>query len=129
LRFYDVATATYIAVSINIAVALMSMFIAKAIPYAPAKVLSNVPPNEFASDSAPNASQNAWTVYTTIALSGMTALAAGVVWTRQLSLMFGATVYAFSLILAVFLVGLGIGAAIGSAIARNTANAPLAPRA
>ena len=32
-----------------------------------------------------------------------------VIWTRILSLLFGATVYTFSLILAVFLVGLGIG--------------------
>ena len=37
----------------------------------------------------------------------MTALAAEVIWTRILSLLFGATVYTFSLILAVFLVGLG----------------------
>ena len=39
----------------------------------------------------------------------MTALAAEVIWTRLLSLLFGATVYTFSLILAVFLLGLGIG--------------------
>ncbi len=40
-------------------------------------------------------------------LSGFTALGAEVVWTRQLSLLFGASVYTFSLILAVFLTGLG----------------------
>ena len=43
-------------------------------------------------------------VYVAIALSGMTALAAEVIWTRLLSLLFGATTYTFSLILAVFLV-------------------------
>src|SRR6266446_6496650 len=58
-------------------------------------------------------------VYIAIALSGMTALAAEVIWTRLLSLLFGATVYAFSLILAVFLVGLGIGSSFGSVLARN----------
>src|SRR5262249_46292188 len=42
-----------------------------------------------------------------------------VIWTRLLSLTFGATVYTFSLILAVFLVGLGIGSSVGSAIARD----------
>src|SRR5690606_35826281 len=52
-------------------------------------------------------------------ISGMTALAAQVLWTRMLSLLFGATVYTFSLILAVFLFGLGIGSSIGSAIARG----------
>ena len=46
-------------------------------------------------------------IYVAIALSGMTALGAEVVWTRILSLLFGATTYTFSLILAVFLVGLG----------------------
>jgi len=48
-------------------------------------------------------------VYVAIALSGLTALGAEVVWTRLLSLMFGATTYAFSIILGVFLAGLGIG--------------------
>ena len=43
----------------------------------------------------------------TIALSGATALGAEVIWTRLLGLMLGATVYTFSIILAVFLVGLG----------------------
>ena len=46
------------------------------------------------------------------ALSGMSALGAEVVWTRLLSLLLGGTVYTFSLILAVFLVGLGIGSSL-----------------
>ena len=37
----------------------------------------------------------------------------------MLSLLFGATVYTFSLILAVFLFGLGIGSSLGSALARS----------
>ena len=51
----------------------------------------------------------------------MTALAAEVLWTRLLSLLFGATVYTFSLILGVFLFGLGIGSSVGAAIARSCA--------
>ena len=58
-------------------------------------------------------------VYVAIALSGLTALGSEVVWTRLLSLIFGATAYTFSLILAVFLVGLGIGSSVGAALARN----------
>src|SRR5207342_2260806 len=65
-------------------------------------------------------------VYIVIAFSGMTALASEVIWTRLLSLNFGATVYTFSLILAVFLVGLGIGSTAGSAIARTTTRPRLA---
>jgi spermidine synthase len=52
-------------------------------------------------------------------LSGFCALGAEVVWTRLLSLMLGATVYTFSIILAVFLAGLGIGSAAGSVLARR----------
>ena len=40
------------------------------------------------------------------------------IWTRQLGLVFGATVYAFSLILAVFLAGLGIGSSVGTVLVR-----------
>ena len=56
----------------------------------------------------------------------MTALGAEVVWTRLLSLTFGGTVYAFSIILAVFLFGLGIGSSIGSLLARRNAGAAAA---
>jgi spermidine synthase len=68
----------------------------------------------------------AWAVYVTIAMSGMCALGAEVVWTRLLSLMLGGTVYTFSIILAVFLIGLGIGSSIGSLVARATTRPRLA---
>ncbi len=125
LRFYDVATATYVAVAINIAVALLSIAMAKALPYAQAQAQVNVLPSALPSalpstlDDSP--APGAWTVYVTIALSGMTALASEVIWTRLLSHIFGATVYAFSLILAVFLLGLGLGASAGSARAGKLA--------
>ena len=61
-----------------------------------------------------------------IALSGFCALAAEVVWTRMLSLIFSATVYTFSIILAVFLIGLGMGSALGSAVARRVARPAVA---
>src|SRR5690606_9575597 len=55
-----------------------------------------------------------WAIHATAALSGMTALAAEVLWTRHLALLFGPTVYAFALILAVFLLGLGAGSGAGA---------------
>ena len=58
-------------------------------------------------------------MYVAIALSGFCALAAQVIWTRVLSLLFGASTYTFSLILAVFLIGLGIGSSLGSIIAKT----------
>jgi hypothetical protein len=65
-------------------------------------------------------------VYVVIGLSGLTALGAEVVWTRNLSLLLGGTVYTFSIILAVFLVGLGIGSGIGSVISRHSLRPRLA---
>ncbi len=59
------------------------------------------------------------TVYVAIALSGLTALGCEVLWTRSMSLLFGATTYTFSLILAVFLAGLGLGSSVGAALARS----------
>ncbi len=50
-------------------------------------------------------------------------MGAEVVWTRLLSLMLGATVYTFSLVLSVFLVGLGIGSTVGALVARRTTSA------
>src|SRR5207244_4773177 len=64
--------------------------------------------------------QGSWAVYAAIGLSGLTALGAEVVWTRLLSLTLGGTVYTFSIILAVFLSGLGIGSSAGSFLARLT---------
>src|SRR5262245_1883008 len=116
LRVFDSAVATYVAVAVNIAVALLGLMIAGSTPYVPQ------PSDGLVGQRAPGAGL----VYVAIALSGMTALAAEVVWTRILSLLFGATVYTFSLILAAFLVGLGIGSSLGSGMARNLARPRLA---
>ena len=64
----------------------------------------------------------AWPVLVVIALSGMTALGAEGVWARLLSLTPGGTVYTFSLILAAFLIGLGLGSGAGSFLARSIPN-------
>ena len=109
LRVYDMATATYVAVALNLLVGGLALLIAGATPYeAGAGVRDKVKP-----------AAGSWAVYVTIALSGMTALASQVIWTRTLSLLFGATVYTFSLILAVFLFGIGIGSSLGSVMARG----------
>jgi len=99
-------------VAINILVALVGLAIAKATPYAAVE----------AAPSGVTRAADSTSVYVVIALSGMTALAAEVIWTRLLSLHFGATVYTFALILAVFLIGLGIGSTIGASMARTIAS-------
>ena len=55
----------------------------------------------------------------TIALSGASALGAEVVWTRLMGMLLGSTVYVFSIILAVFLIGLAIGSGAGAALSRS----------
>jgi len=109
LRVFDVSIATYVAVAINVAVALGGLAIAGFTTYKPVDSMDMDPGVRRASGAVG--------VYAVIALSGFTALAAEVVWTRLLSLLFGATTYTFSLILAVFLFGLGIGSTVGSSMA------------
>jgi len=112
LRVYDMAVATYVAVALNVGVGALALLIATRAPYAPTEKAIDAPAVERA--------EGAGLVYLAIAVSGMTALASQVIWVRLLSLLFGATTYTFSLILAVFLFGLGIGSSLGAAIARNT---------
>ncbi|HEY4330358.1 MAG TPA: fused MFS/spermidine synthase, partial [Phycisphaerae bacterium] len=121
LRIYDMATATYCAAAINAVVSVLAIAISFGAEYEPAKRESE------GSLRAMNlGGASVWPVYVTMALSGLTGLGAEVVWTRQLSLMLGATVYTFSNILAVFLLGLGIGSSIGSFVARSSKNAAVA---
>jgi spermidine synthase len=109
LRVYDVFAATLVAVTLNAMVAVVAVLVAVRTEY----VAQGAPV------VAPPGSRNR-SVFFAIAISGFTALGAEVIWTRILSLHFGATVYTFSLILAVFLVGLGIGSTCGAIAARET---------
>jgi spermidine synthase len=118
LRVHDMATATYVAATINATVALLALALSAMTPHRK--------PAVEAARATLTLVRGDWPVYVTIALSGMCALGAEVVWTRLLSLTLGGTVYTFSLILAVFLVGLGIGSAAGSFLSRSTSRARLA---
>ena len=109
LRVHDMAVATYMAASINGVVGVIALLLAARAPH--------VAP--ISRDTQAPASMDARATYVVIALSGLTALGAEVIWTRVLSLRLGPTVYTFSVILAAFLIGLGIGSGAGSAIARK----------
>jgi spermidine synthase len=135
LRLHDMAFATYVAAAINLGVALLAILLAAISPFKPAiPAAASRPPARDAAGTAAEkvappitpaiSGRNA--VYLAIALSGLTALGAEVVWTRLLALMFGGTVYTFSIILAVFLAGLGLGSSLGSVIARLTSRPRLA---
>ena len=108
LRVYDMPTATFVAVALNVRRGAAGAGDRAAhAAHGDRARRREAPPAVAASRPETRL------VYVAIALSGLTALGAEVVWTRLLSLLFGATAYTFSLILAVFLVGLGIGSSLG----------------
>jgi spermidine synthase len=140
LREYDVNSATYFAAAINVAVAVMACLVAQR-----AAGARNIP--LLASQEGGAAERSIeltddhhqlpirgvidhWyspeSIYLTIALSGLCAVAAETVWTRILALLLGGSVYSFSLILAVFLFGLALGSGIGSLLACTVARPGLA---
>jgi spermidine synthase len=114
LRLHDTWFTTFVAVGINVMVA------------AAALVLAESAGGDAAREHTPRArigigrTRTPWAVYVAIALSGFCALASEVVWTRLLGLLFGGTVYTFSLIVAVFLIGLGLGSTVGSIVSSAT---------
>jgi spermidine synthase len=117
LRIHDAATATCAAAVLNLTVCLLGSGLAKLAPRT-----TTFP----AEAQSAGAGRSGVVVYVAIGLSGLTALGAEVVWTRLLSLMLGPTVYAFAIILAVFLVGLGLGSSFGSLWARRAQQPGLA---
>lgn len=116
LRLYDTVVATLAAAALNVAVAVASLWLASRTPASPVF-------GEAGGEAAPGvdgSGPSLWPVYLTIALSGAGALGAEVIWTRLMGMMLGSTVYVFSIILAVFLVGLALGTAGGAWLARQT---------
>jgi spermidine synthase len=110
LRLHDVGFATYAAAAINIALALASYALAAIAPVEARDAAMET-------KAAPN-SEALWPVTLAIAISGATALGAEIVWTRQFAMLFDGTVYAFSIILAVFLAGLALGSGAGAVALR-----------
>lgn len=144
LRLYTMASATAVAAAINAAAALSAFVLAARRAWVPALRLdepiegtsprwsasaASAPPGtagvsgstgpvEYRGDAPERGGMR--TLCLAIALSGLCAMGAEVIWTRLLSLLLGPTVYTFSIILAVFLAGLGLGSVAGSLLARGT---------
>ena len=114
LREYDTATATAIAIAINIAIAATAWTLSWIVSEKRAVVVSQA--------QVDSTGQGNSAVYIAIGLSGFCALAAEAVWTRNLGLLFGASVYTLSIILAVFLLGLGIGSSAVSLLSKTLVN-------
>jgi len=112
LRMYDVRAASYVAIAINLSMAGL------AFAFAGVNQRDSNPDDQVKQATLAVPGEGAATVYIAISLSGLCALAAEAVWTRLLGLLFGASVYALSIIVAVFLVGLGTGSGIGALLCR-----------
>ncbi len=118
LRVTDVQTTTFVAVALNLIVAGIAFSLSKVTPHNGAEIEAK--PASVEMPAGTNL------VYLVIALSGMTALGAEVIWTRLFTLLLGGTTYTFSIILAVFLIGIGLGSSVGSYASRQIARPRLA---
>lgn len=105
-------TATLIAAGVNLAVALTAWRLAA--PAIPTPPVPPVPaPLEAPQAPRPSAPQAGWWLLC-YALSGFAALAYEVVLTRVLILVYGSSVYSFSVVLTGFLIGIGVGSLLGA---------------
>jgi spermidine synthase len=106
----ETAGANRVAIGLNVVVAVLAWSMRR----------SYTPPVDTPCDPADHAGAWRLPVYLAYGLNGVAALAFEVVWSRLLAVSFAATVYAFALVLGVFLLGLGLGGAAGSAIGSRT---------
>ena len=139
LPFFDVVVATCVAATINVSVAIGAWVLAATSTSASPSLASGVasaPRLHGETDdyyveqtgglTPPRSPGFGGVPYIVIGLSGMTALGAEVIWTRWLGLLFGPTTYTFSILLAVFLLGLGVGSWGGAWLARRVRSPGLA---
>lgn len=103
---FDVVIATLVAVAVNLVISIVSFMSASRVKLEPIEAEVKI-------------SAGHWPIYVTIGISGACAMGAQVIWTRNMGLMLGLTVYAFTNILVVFLIGLGGGAALGAICVRG----------
>ncbi|MBM3776775.1 MAG: SAM-dependent methyltransferase [Acidimicrobiia bacterium] len=122
LRVFDMHTAITVAVALNFSAAAMAFLLAFRWRFAwnppvePPPAVSTVSSRPTSAVAIPRTLSP---VLLAVLVSGFSALAAEAVWTRLLGMLLGPTVYAFAIMLAVFLAGLAGGAAGAAALARR----------
>jgi spermidine synthase len=119
LRVYDIYVATLVAAGLNALAAAVALALSRKTP-APEH------PAPSTAASQPTSSLATRAALLATALSGLTALGAEAVWTRQLAMIFGSTVFSFTIILAIFLTGITFGSAAGSLWSRFVRSPALA---
>lgn len=122
LREHDTVVATSLAAATNATVSIIGFSLAGRVAYSPARPIAEGTHQTTDRAVTSSATLRPSRVHMAIALSGYCALAAQVIWTRQLGIVFGATVYAFSIIVASFLMGLGIGSGLASLLLQRVSS-------
>jgi spermidine synthase len=105
-----------VAVAVNVAVFLLAVLLGR-------KAEGVDAPSSEASRSSAEKGQNASWILPLILVSGFVSFSWEVLWTRLLSHLLGGTVYAFGTMLATFLAGIALGAAVASRLATNASRA------
>jgi spermidine synthase len=109
---YGVHATIWLAGTANLFVAVSCFLLSIGRPTAQAKRVVGVRIFDPLRDPLVKAAQDAipWMVGAAVALAAMATMASQVVWTRVAALVLGASIYAFSVVLVVFLAGMGAGA-------------------
>ncbi|MDO8446220.1 MAG: fused MFS/spermidine synthase [Deltaproteobacteria bacterium] len=117
IPYFGVMRTVFIAVTINILLAMAAYLIKRVLPLRPAiSVITPIPPafqdNDTSRPLAPISHTEpiaAFSVLLVMTLSGFASLAYQIAWTRVLTMVIGNSVYAFATILTTFLAGIAIG--------------------
>lgn len=120
LRYVGMHYAVYFAVAGNLIAALIALAVAARQPSAP------MAPSDAETQNRPILSHRTRSVMLIAALSGLTALGYEVAWARLLAVYTLNSVYVFAMILSVYLLGLGLGSALGAAVLRFKRLSPAA---
>jgi spermidine synthase len=106
----------YITAAVNVIVGVIALSFARPVRQAPGTTASASATSAGAASRSPAVVRTALLVF---ALSGFGALVLEVAWTRVLTLVMGSSVYAFSLMLLAFLIGLASGSAFFAGLLRR----------
>ena len=110
LPFFGVREGELVAVAMNLAAGAVALLLARGSRPAMALEVAEPPPADVDPAALPVAGERA--LLAAIALSGFAAMVDEVAWARLVGLIFSSSVYAFGLMLLLFLAGIGIGSAI-----------------
>lgn len=105
-EFYGFRKTLWLAVLINLTAALSALRLSSKFPG------QSLPETALSDDPQPRAQSKPWVVYATAFLCGFCFFLLEIVWFRMLGPLLGGTTYSFGIILAVALLGIGLGSIV-----------------